>query len=128
MERAGSVSAGASAGRGERTEVLVQQATLDDMKRSSDADDVGRLRQAAIKAVCAGFPGDDAYAKGWVAAEAAQRWAPHADQLVDMCDRQIIGLDLFTLARTLAACQHREGNLLREGETTIVFRLPRMCC
>ena len=55
-------------------------------------------------------------------------WAPHADQLVDMCDRQIIGLDLFKLARTLAACQHREGNLLREGETTIVFRLPRMCC
>ena len=54
--------------------------------------------------------------------------APHADQLVDMCDRQIIGLDLFKLARTLAACQHREGNLLREGETTIVFRLPRMCC
>ena len=55
-------------------------------------------------------------------------WAPHADQLVDMCDRQIIGLDLFKLARTLAACQHREGNLLREGETTIVFRLPRMWC
>ena len=47
---------------------------------------------------------------GWVAAsEAAQRWAPHADQLVDMCDRQIIALDLFALARTLAACQHREA-------------------
>ena len=63
---------------------------------------------------------------GWVAAsEAAQRWAPHADQLVDMCDRQIIGLDLFTLARTLAACQHREGNLLREAEVSLGRR--RLC-
>ena len=52
-------------------------------------------------------------------------WAPHADQLVDMCDRQIIGLDLFTLARTLAACQHREGNLLREAEVSLGRR--RLC-
>ena len=68
------------------------------------------------------------YLSGFCAFISKSDWAPHADQLVDMCDRQIIGLDLFTLARTLAACQHREGNLLREGETTIVFRLPRMCC